>query len=183
MPTMSTAPTYAEHLLLDADTVATATDLELAYTIAELLDEQRRRALAGGDLVEIANECFDTRGFDGRGTPRAAYVRDGLLVCPGAKLEKSASSHDCTFVSVDDVWVWEHGEIVLDERRQLPGGQRVIHQTVTILPALEGMEFDVVSSTARSGGPCQMKTARSFKISHGELLETRTRARAPQGHR
>lgn len=181
MTTMSAVPFYLVTGLVSEEQARAATDDELAHTIADLIGEQQRRALEGGDIDAIAEEAFNTLGFDRRGLPNVPYLSHGLLVCPGAKIEKSVSSHDCQFVSVQSTWVWEHADIVYDHMRTLPTG-KIIRQSVTILPAYESLEYDVVASTSRSG-PCQMKTARSFEVREGQLVETHTRARAPEGHR
>ena len=170
----------ADDHLLSVEELLAATDAQIAVTIAALVEEQKRRALEGGDLDALANEAFEGPGFDRRGLANLPYLRDGLLICPGVKSEKSASSHDCTFVSVDDNWVWDHPDTAYTTMRQLPG-QKVVRQTVAIIPAYEGMEIDVVHSTARSG-PCQMKSARIFTVTGGILVETGARSRSPQGH-
>lgn len=178
---MSAVPFYLATGLVSEEQLRAASDDELAHTIADLIGEQKRRALDGGDIDAIAEEAFASVGFDRRGMPNLPYLRHGLLVCPGAKLEKSTSSHDCQFVSIESTWVWEHPDTVYDHMKTLPGG-KIIRQSVTILPAFESLEYDVVESTARSG-PCQMKKARSFEVRENQLVETRTRARAPEGHR
>ena len=166
--------------LVSTPALLAASDDQLAVTIGLLVEEQQRRAVAGGDLGALAAEGF-AGGFDSKGVAKVPYLRGGLLVCPGSKSERSKSSHDCVFTSVAGCWVWEHPDAVFDEMRQLPG-VKVVRQSVTIVPAFEGLEFDVVCSQARSG-PCEMRTARSFAVREGRLVETKTRSRPPAGHR
>jgi hypothetical protein len=156
------------------------TDTDLAWAVGLLLAEQRRRALERGDLEAVAVDAFE-KGFDRTGRALTPWLHEGLLVCPGSKSEKSQTSHDCTFVSLDDGWVWEHPELAFDEMRQLPGA-RVTRQSISLVPSWEGMRLDMVTSTSRSG-PCRMKSARTFEVREGVLVEVSARARRPDSHR
>lgn len=168
--------------LLDTETLLAATLGQLSTTIEVLRGEQIRRALEESDPVAVAEDAFTDSGFDGRGNPAAPYLHRGLLVCPGMKAEKSKTSHDCVFVSLDDSWAWEHPDAIFDEMRQLPG-TKVVRRSVTIFAAYEGMTYDVVTSTARGGGRCQMANVRSFEVRGDSVVETRARTRAAAGHR
>jgi hypothetical protein len=166
--------------LVSADLLGTATEAELSQTVAAVLTEQHRRALDAADVPALIEQAF-LDGFTTRGEPVTPWIVHGLLICPGYRRDRSATSHDCEFTSVDGHWVWEHDGILTDVMRQVPG-PKMHQQTVTIIQADEGLTYDVVCSAARSGGPCQMKTARSFQIRTGAAIEVSTRARAPQGH-
>ena len=167
--------------LITPEEAAIADDDALALTIQVLFAEQTRRARESGDPEALADEAFEGRGFETSGRPRLPYLVEGLLVCPGGKMEKSASSHDCTFVAVGDTWAWENDEVVYDDMRQVPGSKW--RRSVTVVAATEGMTFDVVASQSRSGSRCQMKSARSFEVRAGNLVETQVRARAAGSHR
>lgn len=182
-PMTSRAPGQAhtpDALLTDAQ-LAAASDTELAHTVAAILATQHHRAITGGDVDAMLEEAF-IDGFDRKGDAVAPWVAAGLLFCPGMRRDKSATSHECTFVSVDDRWVWEHGNVLRDDMRQVPG-PRTFKQSVTIIPVLEGSKVDMVNSTSRSGSSCQMRKARSFQVQAGALVEVAARARAEQGHR
>jgi hypothetical protein len=177
----STAPGqyFTSESLLAEPELAAAPDLALNHTIAAILAEQHRRALSGGDLDAQLEQAF-LDGFTGKGEPGRPWITGGLLFCPGMRRDKSATSHECCFVSVDGRWVWEV-ETVADVMRQVPG-PRTLKQSITVVHAVEGMTFDVVASASRSGSGCQMRKASSYQIRSGQLVETATRARAPQGH-
>lgn len=161
-------------LLSEAD-VAGASDDQLAYTIDVLVHEQKARALAAGDLEAVAEEAFATWGFNKKGEPSEPRIINGLLVCPGYKYEKSAQSHDCGFVSVEGTWVWEHPDLAYDEMRETESSKKT-KVSVSIVPVWEGLEYDVVHSSARSG-PCRMKKATSYKVAKGAITRTQRKIR------
>jgi len=172
-------PTYADlsadpACLVPGQVLASCSDEALEVTIAVLRSEQQRRALVAGDVDALVAEAFE-RAFDRTGRAGLPFLHDGLLICPGSKVSRSKSSHDCTFVSLDAGWVWEHPDVAADSGITLPGGK--IHQFVTVIPAFEAMKFDVVTSVARSG-PCRMKSVRTYTISGGTLHEVSVRARS-----
>ena len=166
--------------LLTPEDVKGAADADLSETIAVLQAEQARRAVEAGDPEALADQAFHD-AFDRTGKPNLPYLHAGLLICPGGKSTKSRTSHDCVFVAVGEDWVWDYADILFDDMRTLPGSKWM--QTVSVLPAIEGLELDVVTSQARQGGKCQMVSARSFTIRHGALEETQVRTRSLSGHR
>lgn len=171
--------------LLDASLIGSAalceaTDEQLAHTVAAIQAEQHQRALDTNDIDALVEQAF-LDGFTSRGEAAHPWLHGGLLICPGYIRYKSATSHDCQFVSVDGEWVWTTNQILFDGMRDVPGPKTLKH-AVTIVHADEGMTFDVVSSTAKSGASCQMKNATSYQVRSGTLVAVNTRARAPKGH-
>jgi len=166
--------------LLPAATLAAASEVELANTIAAILAEQHQRALSGGDLDALVEQAF-VDGFTRTGQATPPWLSGGWLICPGYRRDRSATSHECCFVSVDGRWVWELSPAA-DVVRQVPGPKSHT-QTVTVVFVEEGAKIDMVSSASRSGSSCQMRSARSFQIRAGELVEVAIRARKPDGHR
>lgn len=167
--------------LLSEETLLGADDVALAHTMAAIMAVQHRRAIEDGDVDSMLEQAF-VDGFSGRGDAYPPWVENGLLFCPGMRRDKSATSHECTFVSVDDSWVWEAPGTIKDVMRQVPG-PKTVKQSITILLVTEGAKVDMVESDSRSGGPCQMKRARSFQIRAGQLVEVNTRSRPTSGHR
>lgn len=178
--TAHAAPSPLGRSLIDPAVLTAARAVDLAETIAVLIEEQRSRAIADADPEAIAAEAFE-EAFDHSGKPRAPYLSHGLLVCPGGKNIKSKTSHDCTFVAVGDTWVWDSADVLYDDLRQQPGSRWM--QAITILAPYEGLEFDQVDSRSRSGGKCQMINARSYTIRNGAIVATQVRARSASGHR
>jgi len=130
---------------------------------AAVRDELIGRALARGDLDAIVEEAFAT-AFDGRGWPRDPYLRDGLVVCPGARHSTSrnpSAAHRCHFVTVADdvapeaVWVWEHPDCAAD--RVVSSGDGKVLRTVSLMPAVENLTVTAVTSRAGSGGHARQR--------------------------
>jgi hypothetical protein len=180
--TTSTAPGQVATplCLVPADVLAAASDAQLAQTVAAVLAEQHRRALADADLDALTEEAFAT-GFGPDGRPRRPWLAAGLVFCPGWIRYKSRTSHDCEFVAAGDVWVWEHPGVVRDVMRQVPG-PKVVKQSVTIVLADEGLVLDQVAASAKQGAACQMTRAASYQVRAGELVAVTTRARAKPTH-
>lgn len=155
---------------------------QLHVALESIKAELKRRALASGDLDAQAQIAFTQTGFDAAGWALEPTIVNGMLICTGAKRIKSRASHDCVFVSIDEQWAWNHPDAVYDEMRTLTTGNKTIVQSVTLLPAIPGMEVDVVTSAARSG-PCKAKTVTSYTINGDTLTLSGTRSRTISGHR
>lgn len=166
--------------LVSPEALTAASDAELSHTAAAILNEQHRRALDGLDVDAMVEQAF-LHGFAGDGRPHVPWLTGGLLVCPGYIRYRSTTSHDCVFITADDQWVWQHESVIHDLMRQVPG-PKVVKQSITILTPREGMEVDVVTSTSRGGGPCQMKQVTSWQVRGGEIAQVTSRRKAPEGH-
>src|ERR1035438_10281416 len=127
-----------------------------------------------GDLGALVELGFES-GFNANGTARAPWIGSGIVICPGAIVERSALSHECSFVNVGGDWVWESEELLLDEVRRVPGGPRTHQRSVSLLDAREGLELDVLASKKRQGVH-QLQSKTSYEISDGVLRVVATRA-------
>ena len=142
--------------------------------LGELLRlEQSKRALARGDLDEIILQAFET-GFGRDGLGVLPWVHDAVVVCPGAIVWSSRTSHTCRFISVDDIWIWKSHELIREDKRDIPG-TRDGFRAIGLLPALEGMELDVVTGKARNGQH-SMTHVVSYIIRRGKLVEVSQRS-------
>lgn len=154
------------------------TDAELANLGEVVRQVQRERAVARGDLDDIISAAFDS-GFGSDGLGVLPWREGNVIVCPGGIISKSRSSHRCRFVSVDDTWIWDSGELIREDKRSSPGpldGFRAI----ALLPVVNGLTLDVVSGRAR-GGQHSVDRVVSFEIRSGELVEISQRAVTPAG--
>lgn len=159
---------------LTSRSLAELSDNNLRTLIADCLDEQRRRAVEAGGFEALCEEGFSD-GFDTKGHARVPLIRGDVLICYGSIVEKSAMSHDCSFVKIDDTWVWEYEDVLRDEVRKRPERGKEHQRSVSLIPALEGLEFDLVSCRMRHGVH-HMHHARSYRILRGqlELVTSRT---------
>lgn len=133
---------------------------------------QSRRAVERGDLDAIIAEAFEI-GFGNDGLGMLPWIEDTVVVCPGGLVENSRSSHTCRFVSVNDQWVWESYELIREDKRSTPGPKGGF-RAVALLPALEGMELDVVSGRSR-GGQHSVDRVVSYVVRKGDLSEVSQR--------
>ena len=164
--------------------VPSLSDVDLAAMIAECQSQLHERALASCDPEALMDEAHK-HGFNARGMPYDPYLvgeeGSGILVCMGTRIDKSSTSHDCSFVSVDDEWVWEHEDIIEEEIRR-PAGPKPVMRSVTLIPAHEGMKFDVVTCTA-SMNVHNVKHVKSFEVRDRQLVVVGSRAPKKSGHR
>lgn len=160
--------------LITPTRIHAATDTELVATFNAIVAEQHRRALDNNDIDALIADAFTTEFANN--VPSQPWIHDGLLFCPGTINYRSKTSHNCTFVSLNNEWVWDSPDLLTDKTKDVAGPKRIRHSLSVVL-AREGLEVDVVSSTSRANGPCQMKRVVSYQIIDGELSQTSTRSR------
>ncbi len=153
-------------------------DDELSNLGEVILQLQRERAVARGDLDAIIANAFEV-GFGRDGLGVLPWVEGNVVVCPGGLISKSRASHRCRFVSVDDTWIWESGELIREDKRSTPGADDGF-RAVALLPVLNGMELDVVTGKARSGQH-SVDNVVSYVMRRGALVEVSQRSVAPAG--
>lgn len=174
--------TIVRHLTEDP---ATATELVarldgdvLVHLAESIRNEQRQRAIDNGDQDAVIADAFET-GFGRDGLGVLPWIEGGFVVCPGAIVSKSRTSHRCRFVSVDDVWIWESPHLVTEIKRSSPGtidGFRA----VALLPVVDGLEIDVVTGKARQGQHSVDRVV-SYEIRKAALVEVSQRSVTPAG--
>jgi hypothetical protein len=143
------------------------------HTVAESVRQvQIERAITAGDHDAIILRAFEI-GFGRDGLGVLPWVDGDVIVCPGSIITKSRTNHRCRFVSVDDVWVWDSGLLMREDKRSSPGTDDGF-RAVALLPVVDGTELDVVSGRARSGGH-QVDRVVSFEVRGGELVEVSQR--------
>jgi len=158
--------------------VARLSDDELSNVGEIVLQLQRERAVARGDLDAIIADAFET-GFANDGLGVNPWREGNVVVCPGGIISKSRTAHKCRFVSVNNNWVWESTELIREDKRSLPGtidGFRA----VAIVPLLNGMELDVVSGKARAGQHSVDRVV-SLVVKRGILVEVSQRTVSAAG--
>lgn len=153
--------------------ISSMTDRELSELAAEIAVEQQERGIAAADPQALIELGFQT-GFDSKGMPLPPVLEGGVLVCFGARVDKSATSHDCAFVSFDGTWVWEHDDLMEEEIRN-PAAARPQMRSVSLVPVYDGMKLDFVRSEARTGIH-KMKKVLSYEVQNGKLVHVQSRA-------
>lgn len=160
---------------------ARALTSEALHDVAETVRQvQIERAIASSDHDAIIARGFDI-GFGRDGLGVLPWVDGEVIVCPGGLVSKSRSNHRCRFVSVDDVWVWESGLLLREDKRSSPGTDDGF-RAVALIPSVDGTELDVVSGRARQGGH-SVEHVVSYEVRGGELVEVSQRTVTPANMR
>lgn len=145
---------------------------ELSNVAEAAAQIQRQRAIAQGDLDQIVAAAFDT-GFGRDGLGVLPWVEGNVIVCPGAIVTKSRTNHRCRFVSVDDTWIWESGDLLREDKRSSPGPDDGF-RAVALLPLIDGLALDVVSGKARAGQHSVDRVV-SYEVRRRSLVEVSQR--------
>ena len=106
-----------EEVLAALGVLESAGDPQVSAAIEHLTEIQRQRAQARGDLDALLELGFE-KGFDTSGHALAPFVVEGIIICPGSVVERSANSHECAFVHIGDDWVWESSQTLIDTVRR-----------------------------------------------------------------
>jgi hypothetical protein len=155
----------------------TMTPDELHHVAESVRQVQIERAIMAGDLDTVLAQAFEVGfGRDGLGVnPWVARIGvDGdVVICPGTLISKSRTSHRCRFISVDDVWVWDSGLLMREDKRSAPGIEDGF-RAIAVIPLIDGTEIDVVTGRARAGGHA-VEHVTSYEVRAGELVEVSQR--------
>jgi hypothetical protein len=133
---------------------------------------QIERAIDNGDHDAIIAAAFEA-GFGRDGLGLLPWVEGNVIVCPGGMTGRSKARHRCRFVSVDDVWVWDSGVLLREDKRSSPGADEGF-RAIALVPLVDGTELDVVTGRAR-GGQHSVEHVVSYEVRAGELLEVSQR--------
>lgn len=155
------------------------TDAQLAQLALHIEEEQHRRALNAADPDALTEEGFNSL-FDNKDRALPPIIQGGILICAGSVRWKSATSHDCSFVRVDSEWIWEHGDLLNDEVRNIPAKPKAHMKSVSLLPAISGMKVDVASGKKSTAGH-KTTSVTSYTVQNGELVLVSARE-VPHSH-
>jgi hypothetical protein len=176
--------TIVRHLREDPDTAhelcEKLPDEALIQLGAAIRDEMMRRAREAGDQPAVIEAAFE-KGFARDGLGILPWIALPYLICPGGLVGKNRGNHKCQFVSVDDVWVWESGDLIDEVKRSLPGSDDGF-RAIALLPIVEGMELDVVRARMRQGQH-NVERVTSLRIRKGRLIEVERRDVSARGAR
>ncbi len=153
---------------------------ELHHLAEALRQVQLERALADDDHDAIIAQAFEA-GFARDGLGVLPWVHGDLVVCPGGTVSTSRASHRCSFVSIDDVWVWESPLLVREDKRAACGTDNGF-RAVALVALVDGTELDVVRGRARAGAHSVERVV-SYEVRQGELAEVSQRDAAITGLR
>ena len=150
-----------------------ALDDDELHNLAEVVRQvQIERAIEAGDHDAIIAAAFE-QGFGRDGLGTLPWVEANVVVCPGGLVAKSRANHRCRFVSVDDVWVWESGLLLREDKRSSPGTDDGF-RAIALVALVDGTAIDVVAGKAR-GGQHSVDHVVSYEVRGGELVEVSQR--------
>lgn len=162
------------------ESLRTLTDDELHHLAETVRQVQIERAIASGDHDAIIARGFEI-GFGRDGLGVLPWIDGNVVVCPGGLVSKSRANHRCRFVSVDDVWVWDSGLLLREDKRSSPGVDDGF-RAIALVPLVDGTTLDVVSGRARAGGH-SVEHVVSYEVRAGELVEVSQRTVTPANMR
>ena len=99
------------------------------------------------------------------------------LVEEGFEKGFKSSSHECGFVRIDEKWVWEADDKLIDVIRN-SATRNVQMRSVTLVAVADGTKVDLVYSRARQGAH-ELRSCESYTVSDGKLVLVNTRAVQP----
>ena len=157
---------------------------DLSAIVEVVKEEQQRRALESSDTNALITQGM-IDGFDSRGRAKVPYLQDGVLVVPGHLTGKIGKmNHDCVFVRFGgEHWSWEHPDLIEDKVTHVATGQSTTQKSVSLIPGYDGLSWDVVDMSCRSGAH-RMKSAKGFVIKGGKIEytgEREARGKGPSG--
>lgn len=152
--------------------VAALSDAALVELGAAIREEGARRARSAGDQDAILAAAFE-RGFARDGLGVLPWIEAPFVVCPGGLVAKNRANHRCQFVSVDDRWVWESGDLIREDKRSV-GAADEGFRAIALLPIAEGMALDVVRARMRQGQH-SVERVTSLVVRGGRLVEVERR--------
>jgi len=151
---------------------------ELQNSISEVI---KQRNLEKGDTDEIIDSAFNV-GFpkmDGVGLN--PWVEGSLIVCPGARIDKSQTKHICKFVVADDDWSWESQHMISDVIRRDQSSKHFKQHSITLISPFEGMVLQVISQKSQQGKHL-VGGIESFIFKNGKLEKTMTKSSRSRDH-
>ena len=150
----------------------------LQNTIADVIKEKN---LEKGDIETIIEEAFEVAfpKFDGVGLN--PWVDGSLLICPGARIDKSQTKHVCKFVVTGEDWSWESGNMISDVIRRDQSSKKFKQQSITLVSPYEGMTVDVISQKSQNGKHL-VDNVESFIFKNGKLEKTMSKSSRSRDH-
>lgn len=159
----------------DINYLENLTDSELQEVITIANAELYSRNIANAEPSSLIKLGFE-RGFTSKLVPVQPWVVNGVLIAPGYKKESSVFNHKCSFIKVNDSWVWESEHKILDEIRS----DTKILRSVTLIALMDSFQIDVLTSKARNSVHV-LENIVSYNYEEGVLLKTSSRNISTKG--
>ncbi len=147
-------------------------------TISEIIKE---RNFKKGDIEAVIDDSFNVAfpKIDGLGLN--PWVEGSILVCPGARVDKSQTKHICKFVAVGEDWSWESSNMINDVIRRDQSSKKFRQHSITLISPYEGMTVDVIMQKSQNGKHL-VDSVESFIFSNGTLEKTMSKSSRSREH-
>ena len=150
----------------------------LQHSISEIIKE---RNLQKGDLEAIIEEAFSVAFPRLDSVGLNPWVDGSLIICPGARIDKSQVKHTCKFVVADEEWAWESPHMIRDSIRRDQSAKNFKQHSITLISPFEGMKLEVVNQKSQNGKHL-VDSVESFKFINGKLEKTMTKSSRSRDH-
>ena len=109
------------------------------------------------------------------------WVEGSMLVCPGARIDKSQTKHICKFVAVGEDWSWESSNMISDVIRRDQSSKKFRQHSITLISPYEGMTVDVIMQKSQNGKHL-VDSVESYIFSNGSLEKTMSKSSRSREH-
>ena len=109
------------------------------------------------------------------------WVEGSMLVCPGARIDKSQTKHICKFVAVGEDWSWESNNMISDVIRRDQSSKKFRQHSITLISPYEGMTVDVIMQKSQNGKHL-VDSVESYIFSNGTLEKTMSKSSRSREH-
>ena len=147
-------------------------------TISEIIKE---RNFKKGDIETIVDTAFGIAfpKIDGLGLN--PWVEGSILICPGARIDKSQTRHICKFVVVEEDWSWESSNMINDVIRRDQSSKNFRQHSITLISPFEGMKLEVVTQKSQNGKHL-VNTVESYEFIDGNIEKVMTKSTRSRDH-
>ena len=166
---------------MDLNNIENLEDVELFDLQNQITEIIKKRNLEKGDIEEIIDNSFNI-GFpkiDGVGLN--PWIDNSLIICPGARIDKTKTRHICKFIVIDEEWSWESPHMISDVIRRDQSSKNFRQHSITLISPFEGMSLEVVSQKSQNGKHL-VNTVESYKFTNGNLEKVMTRSSRSRDH-
>ena len=166
---------------MDLNNIENLEDVELFDLQSQITEIIKKRNLEKGDIEEIIDNSFNI-GFpkiDGVGLN--PWIDNSLIICPGARIDKTKTRHICKFIVIDEEWSWESPHMISDVIRRDQSSKNFRQHSITLISPFEGMKVQVISQKSQQGKHL-VEGVDSFEFRNGKLEKTMTKTSRSREH-
>ena len=108
------------------------------------------------------------------------WIENSLIICPGARIDKTKTRHICKFIVIDEEWSWESPHMISDVIRRDQSSKNFRQHSITLISPFEGMKVHNISKITT--GKTSVEGVESFEFKNGILEKTMTKSSRSREH-